>query len=133
MVRYPVLLAVQACAMWRLWDKDLTAGDTLSYAPMASLWSHDLQVHFAWSPLYTTFYGQLRQLLRGPSVRHAARARNRAAADWRPGAMAERRGARDTVGMRGACAQRGGFGGDRACGRLRRVGVEAQARGRAHP
>jgi hypothetical protein len=65
---YPVLLAVQARAMWGLWDKDLTSGDTAGYAAQAWLWPHDLQVHFAWSPLYTAFYGTINWLAGGNFV-----------------------------------------------------------------
>jgi hypothetical protein len=65
---YPVLLAVQARAMWGLWDKDLTSGDTASYFSMATLWHDHLQVNLAWSPLYTAYYGTVRWLVGGDAV-----------------------------------------------------------------
>lgn len=65
---YPALLAVQARAMWGLWDKDLTAGDTSGYSAFASLWYQHDQVNLAWSPLYTAYYGTIRGLVGGDIV-----------------------------------------------------------------
>jgi hypothetical protein len=65
---YPALLAVQARAMWGLWDKDLTTGDTAGYFQNASLWYDHDQVNIVWSPLYTVFYGSVRRLVGGDAV-----------------------------------------------------------------
>jgi hypothetical protein len=49
---------LQLKEIWGLWDyRDLPLGDTASYFAVASLWYRDRHVDFAWSPLYTVFYG----------------------------------------------------------------------------
>jgi len=54
---YGAVLLVQLRAMWGIWNRDLSGGDTASYFFMADLWSDGLGVNLAWSPLYTAFLG----------------------------------------------------------------------------
>src|ERR1043166_9673146 len=55
---YLLILALQAKAIWRIWDfKDITYGDTSAYFLAAKQWTDAFQVEIAWSPLYTAFYG----------------------------------------------------------------------------
>ena len=49
--------------MWDMWKyRDLTPGDESSYYNIAYLWFQDHAVNFAWSPLYTVYYGTLMNL-----------------------------------------------------------------------
>ncbi len=63
---YGAVLLVQIRAMWGIWDRDLTGGDTASYYEGAQSWVDGLQVNFAWSPLYTSFLGTVDWLVGGP-------------------------------------------------------------------
>lgn len=56
---YPALIAVQTRALWGIWHKDMTTGDTLGYLHQAIDWSNSLHDNIVWSPLYTNFYGTL--------------------------------------------------------------------------
>ena len=56
---YLALLAVQVRGLWSVWDRDIAAGDTSSYFRSSDLWTDDLMVNFAWSPLYTAFLGTM--------------------------------------------------------------------------
>jgi hypothetical protein len=60
---YLSLLALQLKVLWGDWRyRDLTYGDTASYFRLAARWYEDGQVHIAWSPLYTAYFGSLRKL-----------------------------------------------------------------------
>lgn len=50
-------MLVQARGLWGLWRKDFDGGDTTSYFGYSQLWSDDLAVNIAWSPLYTSYLG----------------------------------------------------------------------------
>jgi hypothetical protein len=55
---YLTIALLQLHVVWGAWDyRDLTSGDTGGYYVHAREWSDDLTVHFAWSPLYTAYYG----------------------------------------------------------------------------
>ena len=61
---YPSLLALQAKALWGIWEyRDLSAGDSSSHFTRALQWQHDLQVDPLFSPLYTALWGSLRWLV----------------------------------------------------------------------
>ncbi|NLT06943.1 MAG: hypothetical protein GXY03_11630 [Solirubrobacterales bacterium] len=59
---YPAALAVQARALWGVWDDDLSTGDSAGYWQWADLWFDDLKVNVAWSPVYTALLGTARWL-----------------------------------------------------------------------
>ena len=60
---YPVVLLVQARALWGIWaNDDLSPGDTAGYWQWADLWFDHEKVNIAWSPLYTAGLGTLRWL-----------------------------------------------------------------------
>lgn len=63
---YGAVLVIQLRAMWGIWDRDLTGGDTASYYEGAQAWVDGLQVNFAWSPLYTSFLGTVDWLAGDP-------------------------------------------------------------------
>jgi hypothetical protein len=65
---YPIVLGLQARALWGIWDNDLTVGDTAGYWQHADLWFDHLQVNIAWSPVYTAFLGTLRMLFGDDAV-----------------------------------------------------------------
>lgn len=55
---YVTIALLQLKVIWGMWKyKDLTSGDTSSYFVDAWKWYKNGTVHFAWSPLYTAFYG----------------------------------------------------------------------------
>src|SRR4051812_2183690 len=55
---YLTLLALQLKRIWGIWDyRELTGGDTCSYFLTAYDWYTHWNSNFAWSPLYTSFYG----------------------------------------------------------------------------
>ena len=61
---YGSILLIQAKLLWGIWlYRDLTNGDTASYYRSASLWASDLQIEWAFSPLYNIFYGSLKWLV----------------------------------------------------------------------
>jgi hypothetical protein len=59
-VSYVAVFLVQLKVVWGAWMyRDLGAGDTGAYFAFAQLWLRHWKVNFAWSPLYTAFYGSL--------------------------------------------------------------------------
>jgi hypothetical protein len=55
---YVLVALLQLKVMWNIWRfRDLTSGDTSSYFVSAYHWYEGLRDNFAWSPLYTSFYG----------------------------------------------------------------------------
>lgn len=55
---YVTLLALQLKRIWGVWTyKDLNTGDTCAYFVAAADWFFRWKTNFAWSPLYTAFYG----------------------------------------------------------------------------
>jgi hypothetical protein len=53
---YTAILLLEFRAIWRIWDKDITAGDTSYYYLVALDWAQHL--HDTWfSPLYTNYFG----------------------------------------------------------------------------
>lgn len=63
-VSYVLVGALQIKILWNIWRyRDLTTGDTSSYFLSAWRWSQDLSNNILWSPLYTTFYGIMLQIL----------------------------------------------------------------------
>ena len=55
---YVLVALLQLKVMWNIWRfRDLTSGDTSSYFVSAYRWYEGLRDNFAWSPLYTSFYG----------------------------------------------------------------------------
>lgn len=59
-IAYSSLLAYQLWRVGAIWlYKDLTVGDTSSYFYGAAEWHLRGTVNFAWSPLYTAFYGSI--------------------------------------------------------------------------
>jgi len=55
---YLTIACFQLAAMWGVFSRrDLTSGDTCEYYVNACLWRDSFRVVFAWSPLYTAFYG----------------------------------------------------------------------------
>ena len=55
---YLIVILVQTKMIWGVWKyRDLTFGDTSSYAFGAKRWLDHFQVDIVWSPLYTAFYG----------------------------------------------------------------------------
>jgi hypothetical protein len=51
------LILVAAKALWGIWDRDLTFGDTSSYFLDAVRWSQSREINIVWSPLYTSYLG----------------------------------------------------------------------------
>ncbi|MFO0826426.1 MAG: hypothetical protein U0792_25455 [Gemmataceae bacterium] len=57
-VAYPLLLLLQLKMIWGVWAvRDVTTGDTAYYFMEAWEWFTEGEIHLAWSPLYTAFYG----------------------------------------------------------------------------
>jgi hypothetical protein len=57
---YLTILLLQLGIVRMSWqNRDLTSGDTSGYVLFAWSWITDWQVNFAWSPLYTAFYGSM--------------------------------------------------------------------------
>ena len=57
---YAIVFLVAAKTVWGMWlYRDLTSGDTSSYFITAVLWFEDFRDHILWSPLYTSFYGEM--------------------------------------------------------------------------
>jgi hypothetical protein len=57
-VAYATIVLFQLKKIWGLWDyRDLPLGDTPYYFALGCEWFRHRQVDFAWSPLYTAFYG----------------------------------------------------------------------------
>jgi len=55
---YLTITCFQLAAMWGVFSRrDLTSGDTCEYYVNACLWRDSFRVVFAWSPLYTAFFG----------------------------------------------------------------------------
>jgi hypothetical protein len=55
---YLLLAVLQLRVVWGVWRYlDLSTGDTAAYCGLAWRWSSALALHFAWSPLYTAYYG----------------------------------------------------------------------------
>ena len=55
---YVLVALLQLKVIWNIWRfRDLTSGDTSSYFVSAYSWYEGLRDNFAWSPLYTSFYG----------------------------------------------------------------------------
>jgi hypothetical protein len=55
---YGIVGALQLKLIWDIWRfRDLTAGDTSYHFARAYDWYEHFIVNFAWSPLYTAFYG----------------------------------------------------------------------------
>lgn len=55
---YISILLLQIKPIWDIWRfKDLTNGDTAFYYTNAFQWNNFGKVSFAWSPIYTAFYG----------------------------------------------------------------------------
>ncbi len=55
---YITILLFQVKRIWGLWDyRDLPLGDTSHYFQYGYEWFRHRRVDFAWSPLYTAFYG----------------------------------------------------------------------------
>jgi hypothetical protein len=55
---YVLVALLQLKVMWNIWRfRDLTSGDTSSYFVSAYRWYEGFRDNFAWSPLYTSFYG----------------------------------------------------------------------------
>lgn len=55
---YATILLLQLRRMWNLWNyRDLSGGDTAAYFEDAHSWFAHHLGNFAWSPLYTWFYG----------------------------------------------------------------------------
>jgi uncharacterized membrane protein YidH (DUF202 family) len=59
-ISYAIVLAVAAKCVWGMWlYRDLTTGDTSAYFVTANLWFERFATNIIWSPLYTTFYGEM--------------------------------------------------------------------------
>ena len=57
---YVLVALLQLKVIWNIWRfRDLTSGDTSSYFVNAYNWYEGLRDNFAWSPLYTSFYGSV--------------------------------------------------------------------------
>jgi hypothetical protein len=57
---YLMILLLQLGIVHTSWhNRDLTGGDTSGYLLAAWPWYTDFQVNFAWSPLYTAYYGSM--------------------------------------------------------------------------
>ncbi len=55
---YISIILLQIRVMWNIWIyKDLTFGDTSSYFISAFIWQNRGMNSFAWSPIYTAYYG----------------------------------------------------------------------------
>jgi hypothetical protein len=66
---YALVIALQIKVMWLIWDfKDLVFGDTSYYFVSALSWHDQFKVNFAWSPLYTAFYGSFLFLTSDPYI-----------------------------------------------------------------
>ena len=59
-VSYGVVFVLVAKTLWGMWlYRDLTSGDTSSYFVTANRWFENYQDNILWSPLYTSFYGEM--------------------------------------------------------------------------
>lgn len=58
--------------MWGIWRADLSGGAS-SYFANSELWSNDLMVNLAWSPLYTALLGTIDWLAGTPVAAMLAR------------------------------------------------------------
>ncbi len=57
---YIAILLLQLKVIWGIWwFKDMTTGDTVHYYLDGVSWFHEGIASFVWSPLYTTFIGEL--------------------------------------------------------------------------
>lgn len=66
---YGTMLLLQVHRMWGVWRfRELTGGDTCSYFVSAYRWYRGLETNFAWSPLYTAFYGSMLGVSRDVAV-----------------------------------------------------------------
>ncbi|MFT4120493.1 hypothetical protein [Bradyrhizobium sp.] len=57
---YAIVFLVAAKTVWGMWlYRDLTFGDTSSYFTTANRWFEGFKDNILWSPLYTSFYGEM--------------------------------------------------------------------------
>lgn len=60
---YGTIFLLQLKVIWNIWQyRDLTLGDTSAYFVNGLNWAVQLRTSFAWTPLYTAFYGTLFRL-----------------------------------------------------------------------
>src|SRR4029079_9253463 len=59
-ISYAIVIAAAVKVTWGMWlYRDLTSGDTSAYFVTALSWFRHWQDNILWSPLYTSFYGQM--------------------------------------------------------------------------
>ncbi|MBR0715353.1 hypothetical protein [Bradyrhizobium liaoningense] len=57
---YAIVFLLVAKTVWAMWlYRDLTFGDTSSYFATAIRWAENFKDNILWSPLYTSFYGEM--------------------------------------------------------------------------